>query len=120
MLTLSYGQHGQPGKGVMHCWHCLYIGGQYLCMFPYVEHECITGPSTFDLHDIKGDAPQQILKGGTNSDTVTLEGLQTSGACGFGELSEEPGLCEGSVPVFVMVHEEVTFPWGVVDLEVMG
>ena len=35
-------------------------------------------------------------------------------------LVQHYGFCEGSVPIFVTVREEVTFLWGVVDLEVMG
>jgi len=55
LTLLAYSWHGQSDKGIVYCWYCLYVGGQDLCVFSQVEHECVTGPSTFDLHHIEGE-----------------------------------------------------------------
>ena len=45
----------------------LHIRGQDLGMFPKVQEKGITRPTTFDFHDVKGNASKKVLKGGTYS-----------------------------------------------------
>ena len=76
--------------------------------------------ASLDLHDVERDAPQQILQGGANPNTVTLEGLQPSSAHSFCKFCKELGFCEGPMPVFLVVCKEVTLLQGVVDLKVVS
>ena len=104
----------------MYCWYCLYVWCQYLCVFSQVKYECVTGPATFDLHDVERDTPQQVFQSRTDPDAMALKGLQSGSSRGFGKLCKELGFGKGPMPVLVLVREEVTLLWGVVNLEVMS
>ena len=49
-------------------------------VFSQVQLEGVPGPTTFGLHDIEGDASQQILERGSDPDPVPLYRLEVSGA----------------------------------------
>ena len=52
-------------------------------MFPQVQEKGITRPTTFDFHDIEGNASKKILKGGTYPNSMPLEWVET---CSLGSL----------------------------------
>ena len=58
-------------------------------MFPKVQEKGITCPVTFDFHDIEGNASKKILKGGTYSNSVSLEWVETHSLGGLGGDLEE-------------------------------
>ena len=74
---LPHGWHHQMSKGVVHCRGCLYLWGEDLRMFPEVQDERVAGPMPLHLHDIERDAPQEIFEGGSNLDSMALQGLQS-------------------------------------------
>ena len=55
----------------------LHIRGQDLGMFPKVQEKGITRPMTFDFHDIERNASKKVLKGGTYSNSMSLEWVET-------------------------------------------
>ena len=62
----------------------LHIRGQDLGMFPQVQEKGITRPTTFDFHDIEGNASKKILKGGTYLNSMSLEWAETCSLGGLG------------------------------------
>ena len=60
----------------MSLWVGLDEGGEDLRMLPEVGQESVTAPASHDLHSLHGKAEEEVEKGGTNTYTVALEGLQ--------------------------------------------
>ena len=80
---LPHGWHHQTSKGIVHCRGCLYVWGKDLRVFPEVQDERVAGPTPLHLHDIERDAPQEIFEGGSNPDSMALQGLQPGCASSF-------------------------------------
>ena len=93
--------------------------GEDLRMLPKVRQESITAPSSHDLHGFHGKAQEEVEKGGTNTNTVTLEGFQACQPGGRSEALDEGRLGEGVELVFVLVSKQVgVCRWGV-DVKVI-
>ena len=72
--------HSVPHEPLMDG-HSLDIWGDDDGVFSQVQLEGVPSPTTFGLHDIEGDALQQILKCGSDPDPMPLYWLKVSGTC---------------------------------------
>ena len=80
MGPLTHWGHSVPHKPLVDG-HSLDIWGDDDSVFSQVQLEGVPGPTTFGLHDIEGDASQQILKHGSDPDPMPLYRLEVSGTC---------------------------------------
>ena len=93
--------------------------GEDLRMLPKVRQESITAPSSHDLHGFHGKAQEEVEKGGTNTNTVNLEGFQACQPSGRSEALDEGRLGEGAELAFVPVSKQMGVRGGAVDVEVV-
>ena len=81
-------------------------------MFPQVQEKGITRPTTFDFHDIEGNASKKILKGGTYPNSMSLEWVET---CSLGGDLQEFMFCETMVRAIDNVSKERAICGRIVD-----
>ena len=65
-----------------------------------VELKGVPGPAAFGLHDVEGDALEQVFEGGTYPYAVLLQWFKPGGVCSAVHLFKEFGLVSGRWGVF--------------------
>ena len=103
----------------MSLWIGLDERGEDLGMFSEVGQEGIATPASHNLHGFQGEAEEEIKKGGTNADTMALEGFEACQPSGRGKAFDEGWFGEGAELVLVPVSEQVGVCGGAVDVKVI-
>ena len=99
----------------MDLWHGLHVGCQYLCMLPQIQSEGIACPSALGFDNIKGDPPEEVFEGGSDSNTMPLERVKAGCPGCLGQPRKKLWFGEGAMGILVSVCEEVGVGWRVVD-----
>ena len=117
--TLADRGHGISYEGLVYPGIRLHVRGRDLGMLSKVPFEGFALPSSFGFDYIKGNPLEQVLQGGTNSDSMSGELQQIVLGDDFVDPCEEDGSCHRPHVVLVFEGEEITFSWGVVNLDVV-
>ena len=108
MVVLSmHGGHGVMDLGLVDGRRCLNVGRDDDSVLLQVQLERVAGPVSLDLHDVKGDSLEEILKGRANPNAMPLQGLQPSCVRGCSNPLQEFCFCEGLVCMLDLVGEKM-------------
>jgi hypothetical protein len=88
-------------------------------VFLQVYNECVTGPSSFHFHGIKGNSLKQVFECHANTYPMCLDGLVSSCFRSSYEERSEGILGKRAVAIFVFVGKEMALLRWVVDLHVV-
>ena len=84
-------------------------------MLSKVQEKGVTRPTTFDFHNIEGNASKKVLKGVTYLNSMSLEWVETCSLGGLGGDLEEFAFCQTAVRSSENIGKEQAIHGRIVD-----